>query len=107
MRLPMNPPAEQHPAHPESNLERINQLILALEQELARAPADLPQVQTLRKEIDALKQTLASPEKKEEGIGERLHSIFNGLQDMTQRVEGEVLKDSPYIVELGRIVGLV
>jgi len=103
----MNPPAEQHPASPESILERINRLILALEQELARAPADLPQAQNLRREIDALKQALASPEKKEEGIGERLHSIFNGLQDMTQRVEGEVLKDSPYIVELGRILGLV
>lgn len=89
----------------EVSLDRIRHLISDLEQELERA--DIPQAHDVRKEIDTLKQMLASPEKKEGWIGERLHSIRDGLQDMTARVEGEVLRDSPYIAEIGRILGLV
>jgi len=91
------------------NLDRIRHLIADLEQELARA--DIPQAHEVRKEIDTLKQMLASPDAspdKEEGWAqERLHAVRSRLQDMTARVEGEVLKDSPYIAEIGRILGLV
>jgi hypothetical protein len=93
--------------HPEFSFERISRLISALEQELANAPADLPNVKELREEIDTLKHALAAPEKRENGVGERLHAIRDALQGMSAKVEGEVLKDSPYIAEIGRILGLV
>lgn len=100
-------PASQTAQHPEFSLERISRLVSDLEQELAKAPVDIPNVQELREEIKTLKHALASPEEKDEGIGEKLHEIRNAFQDLTARIEGEVLKDSPYIAEIGRILGMV
>lgn len=93
--------------HQEFSLERISRLVAELEQELSRAPADIPQVQDLKEEIQTLKHALASSEKKDDGISENLHAVREALQNMTARVEGEVLKDSPYIAEIGRILGMV
>lgn len=108
----MTPPTHQQPPsriaqHPEFSLERVSRLVFELEQELAKAPPDIPNVQDLREEIEALKHVLASPEEANERIAERLHTIRQTLEDMTARVEGEILKDSPYIAEIGRILGLV
>lgn len=95
------------PQHPEFSLERVSRLVLALEQELANAPANAPQVQTLREEIATLKQVLAAPGDQEVQVKEKLQSVHSTFQDMTARVESEVLRDSPYIAEIGRILGLV
>ncbi|MGE5650849.1 MAG: hypothetical protein ACM34A_11700 [Bacillota bacterium] len=89
------------------SLERVRSLVAALEQELANAPADAPDVQTLKGEIATLKQMLASPGDQERQVRESLHTVHNTFQDMTARVESEVLRDSPYIAEIGRILGLV
>ncbi|HEY4316010.1 MAG TPA: hypothetical protein VGN04_00255 [Herbaspirillum sp.] len=88
------------------NLERIHALIAELEIELANAPpgADL---QDVRDEIETLKNVLKSPKVKEGWIRESLQSVRNGIEDMTQTVEGTVLKDSPSIAEIGRILGLM
>lgn len=108
----MTSPTQQNPGsrtaeHQEFSLERISRLITELEQELANAPEDIPNVRDLREEIETLKNALASPQRKEGSIRERLHAIRGSLQNMTAEVEGEVLKDSPYIVEIGRILGMV
>jgi hypothetical protein len=100
-------PAAPTAQHPEFSLERISRLVSDLEQELAKAPADLPNIQELREEIDTLKGVLATSDSDDRRIEERLHSLRGGLQDVTARVEGEVLMDSRYIAELGRILGLV
>ncbi|HYD95578.1 MAG TPA: hypothetical protein VEC01_09665 [Noviherbaspirillum sp.] len=89
------------------SMERVSQLVAALEQELASAPADLPKAQALRQEIDALKQLLAAPGDQHGEVREKLHTVRNTLQDMTARVESEVLQDSRYVAEIGRILGLV
>lgn len=91
----------------EFNLDRINRLISDLEQELANAPADTPHLQDLREEIETLKKVLQSPETRHGWIEDGLHSIQTSLRNMTATVEGEVLKDSPYIAEIGRILGMV
>lgn len=105
------PPHQQPPSriarHPEFSLERISHLVSELEQELAKTPPEIPNVHGLREEIEALKHVLASSEEPDERIEERLHTIRHTLEDVTARVEGEVLKDSPYIAEIGRILGLV
>lgn len=100
-------PASQTARHQEFSLERINRLISDLEQELTNAPADNPKVRDLKDEIVTLKEMLASHEEEEGWIKERLHAIHDGLQDMTAKAEWTVLKDSPYIAEIGRILGLV
>ena len=109
MNNPLNPPSpSSSPRHPEFSLERISRLVTELEQELANAPADIPNGQQLREEITTLKQVLASSNQEESPrIEERLHAIRGGLEDMTARVEGEVLRDGYYIAEIGRILGLV
>ncbi len=89
------------------NLEKVRSLVSALEQELANAPPDLPNVQALKQEIETLKQVLTSPDNGHGLVREKLHSVRNTLQDMTARVETEVLQDSRYIAEIGRILGLV
>jgi hypothetical protein len=91
---------------PPFNLERINALIAELEIELANAPAGAD-LQNVRDEIETLKNVLKSPKVKEGWIRESLHSVRSGIQDMTQSVEGTVLKDSPSIAEIGRILGLM
>lgn len=108
----MTTPTHQQPPsriarHPEFSLERVSRLVFELEQELAKAPPEIPNVQDLRQEIEALKHALASSEETDERIAQRLHTVRNALENVTARVEGEVLKDSPYIAEIGRILGLV
>ncbi|HEY4072366.1 MAG TPA: hypothetical protein VGM52_04605 [Herbaspirillum sp.] len=93
-------------AHPPFNLERIHALIAELETELAKAPPGTD-LQNLRDEITTLKNVLNSPKVKEGWVRESLHSVRNGIEEMAQTVEGTVLKDSPSIAEIGRILGLM
>ena len=101
------PPASSAAQGHEFNLERVSSLVAALEQELSNAPADLPNVQALKQEIETLKQVLASADNRDVQVKEKLHSVRNTLQDMTARVETEVLQDSRYVAEIGRILGLM
>jgi hypothetical protein len=89
------------------SLDRVRSLVAAMERELANAPADQPNVQALRQEIETLKQVLAEGGDQHVLVKEKLHTVRGTLQDMTARVESEVLQDSRYIAEIGRILGLV
>ncbi len=95
----------------EFSLERIAKLVSDLEQELSGAPAGSPKVAALRSEIAALKQTLASTDTSRPGpdpeLASRLQGTHRNLDDLVASVEGEVLRDTPYLTELGRILGLV
>ncbi len=91
----------------EFSLERIAKLVSDLEQELSGAPAGSPKVAALRAEIDALKKTLASPDQAKPELASQLHGTHRKLDDVVASVEGEVLRDTPYLAELGRILGLV
>jgi hypothetical protein len=90
---------------PQWNLERINRLITDLEQELAMAP-DHDEVQRLRHEIEILRTALNASAGRDVN-DEDLHSARSSFQRMSAAVENEVLKDSPYIAEIGRILGMV
>lgn len=93
---------------PESNprsaldLVRVNRLIADLEAEVAKAPADAPGMQDLRDEIETLKNVLASPKTKHHWIEDGLHAV----RDAAQAVKGEVMRESVYVAEIGRILGL-
>ncbi len=91
----------------EFSLERIAKLVSDLEQELSGAPAGSPKVAALRAEIDALKKTLASPDQAKPELASQLQGTHRKLDDVVASVEGEVLRDTPYLAELGRILGLV
>ena len=66
-----------------------------------------PKVAALRAELDDLKRTLASPDGHTPELEQRLHGVRGSLDDFIASVEGEVLRDSRYLTELGRILGLV
>lgn len=93
---------------PESNprsaldLVRVNRLIADLEAEVAKAPANAPGMQDLRDEIETLKNVLASPKTKHHWIEDGLHAV----RDAAQAVKGEVMRESVYVAEIGRILGL-
>ena len=108
MTSPEKPDAHPHAAQQQNfNVERINRLVADLEQEVAKASGDTPHLQDLKEEIETLKSMLKSPDSRHGGISEGIHSTRTAFQKFTQTVEGEVLRDSPVIAEMGRILGLV
>ena len=97
MNAPVRPPIE-----PKFDLARVNRLIADLEAEIAKAPADAPGMQDLRDEIETLKNVLGSPKTKHGWIADGLHSV----RDAAQAVKGEVMRESVYVAEIGRVLGL-
>jgi hypothetical protein len=57
--------------------------------------------------VKLLRQTLAQPESTPGELSDQLHGVRSRLSNLLANVEGEALKDTPYLVELGRILGLV
>ena len=91
----------------EFSLERVTQLVSDLEQELQAAPSGSAKLDALREEIVVLKRTLAQPEGAPVELNEHLHGVRSRLSEVLANVEGEAMKDTPYLVEFGRILGLV
>ena len=91
----------------EFSLGRIRKLVADLEQELDAAPADSHKVGELRSELHRLKSMLSTSEADNTGLEQHLHGVRHKLDEVVASVEGEVLKDTPYLTELGRILGLI
>ena len=96
-----------HGSSPAFSLDRVSKLVSDLEQELALAPSDSPKFAALKAEIDSLKQTLAKPDQIADGLHHQLKGTHSKLEDWIATVEGEALKDTPYLTELARILGLI
>jgi DNA-binding transcriptional MerR regulator len=92
--------------HADFSLERISRLVSDLEQELAKAPPGSPRLDALREEIEELKHTLSNNGQTDKTI-EQLHGMRKSLSEFAASVEGEVMKDTPYLTELGRILGFI
>ena len=100
--------SEQRPSSADTaSLELISALVSDLEQELSTAPSDSPRVMALREELVLLRRTLSASDGEAELLRRRLHGTHGKLDDLLASVEGEVLRDTPYLAELGRILGLV
>ena len=91
----------------EFSLQRITQLVSDLEQELLAAPPGSAKLDALREEIEVLKRTLEQPEGSSGELSDHLQGVRSRLSEVLANVEGEALKDTPYLVEMGRILGLV
>lgn len=101
-----SPAITQSGEHADFSLERISRLVSDLEQELAKAPPGSPRLHDLRNELDALKQTLSGTDHPDKTI-KQLHDMRASLSEFAASVEGEILKDTPYLTELGRILGFM
>lgn len=89
------------------SLDRIQNLLSDLEQELVSIPDTSARVQALKAEIDALKQTLSRNASDTPQIAQQLQGTHSALDDLVASIEGEILRDTPYVAELGRILGLM
>ena len=88
------------------DLEEVSRLVHALERDLAKVRTGSRDVQTLRDEVETLKNVLNSPIR-------RHHWVREGLQDMRQAIENGLdtvvadgFKAGQYIAEIGRILGM-
>jgi predicted dinucleotide-utilizing enzyme len=89
------------------SLERINRLVFDLEQELAKAPAQA-NVERMRAELQVLREALNAHAAADAAArDEHMQTARSSFGRMTAAVENEVLRESTYIAELGRILGMV
>ncbi len=93
-------------AHPDLDLARIRRLIDELDAEVANAPADADGVQDLKDEIATLRAVLDAPKQKSGWIADGLHTIGVQLEQTAKSVRGEVMRESVFVAEIGRILGL-
>ena len=100
-----NIPAQ--PAGPSGmDVARINGLIAHLENKLEKVPADAPGAQDLRDEIAALKSALATPDFEPHRITAGLLGIRGMLEKAKDTVVGEAMRDSTFLVDIGRLLGM-
>jgi hypothetical protein len=98
---------DTQPPRPALSLERVSSLVSDLEQELSRVSIDSSKLNDLKVEIDNLKSALAKTDSHPEGMHQQLKSTHNRLDDFVASIEGEALRDTPYLAEMARILGLV
>lgn len=91
----------------DANHVRLTHILAELEAALQNIPADTPHAASLKRDFAALKQHLQSPEVEAGVLRDHIGKTRNSAQELMDTVEGEILKDSPYVAELGRILGMI
>jgi len=99
--------SEQNLHQNDANHSRLKQILAELETALQHIPADTPNVETLRRDFASLKQHLELPSAETGLLRAQISKTQSSAQDLMDTVEGEILKDSPYLAELGRILGMI
>lgn len=87
---------------PTLDTARVLHLIGELEREVAAAAPEAPGVQDLKDEIATLRNVIRSPKTRHHWVAEGLHAV----REAAHAVRGEVTRDSVYLAEIGRILGL-
>lgn len=95
--------SEQQAATPRFDHQRLLGMVGEFELELQKLPADSAEARQLREDIASLKRHLSAPEPH----AGRVQESWQSLRRAADSVENAVLKDSPYITEMGRIIGLL
>src|SRR5256885_4737509 len=88
------------------DLEKVAQLIDALERDLAKVQSGSRDVQLLRDEVETLKNVLNSPIRRPHWVREGLHGMRQAIENGLDAVVADGLKAGQYIAEIGRILGM-
>jgi len=88
------------------DLEKVAQLIDALERDLAKVKSGSRDVQLLRDEVETLKNVLNSPIRRHHWVREGLHGMREAIENGLETVVADGLKAGPDIAEIGRIPGM-
>ena len=91
----------------DANHARLKQILAELESEVQQIPVDALYADSLKRDVAALRQHLELPEANTGVLREQIGRTRRSAQELMDTVEGEILKDSPYIAELGRILGMI
>lgn len=95
MSEPAQPPRFDH--------QRLLDMVGQFETELEKLPAGSAEAEQLREDIARLRQHLSHAQPHEESVRDSWHA----LRRAADSIENQVLRDSPYITEMGRIIGLL
>ncbi|WDZ94269.1 hypothetical protein Herbaro_12245 [Herbaspirillum sp. WKF16] len=88
---------------PRFDHQRLLEMVGEFEQELQKLPAGSGEASQLREDIARLRQHLSAPQPHAGAV----QDSWQSLRRAADSVENAVLKDSPYIAEMGRIIGLL
>src|SRR4030081_59750 len=88
------------------DLEKVAQLVDALERDLAKVRSGSQDMQLLRDEVETLKNVLNSPVRRHHWVRDGLHGIRERFENVVDSAYAEGLKASRYIAEIGRILGM-
>jgi phage gp16-like protein len=90
----------------EIDLKEAARLVAELERDLQKLRAGSADLQTVRAEVEALRSVLHSTGGEDRGLRAALHAVRQALERALETVEGEAIRDWPYIAEIGRMLGM-
>jgi len=88
------------------NLDDVARLVEQLERDLDQVRAGGASVETLRSEVEQLRQALSSAEPSHGELHQGLHGVRERLASLSDELFGDALKGSDYIARIGRLLGL-
>ncbi len=104
--LPMASDEGSEEASKKIDMEKVAQLIDALERDLAKVRSGSRDVQLLRDEVETLKNVLNSPIRRHHWVREGLHGMRKAFEGGLETAVADGLKAGQYIAEIGRILGM-
>ena len=91
---------------PEIDLNEVEKLLDALEEDLKKVQVGTRDVQVLRDEVETLKNVLNSPVRRPHWVRDGLHAIRENFENVVDSALAEGLRASRYIAEIGRMLGM-
>jgi len=96
----------EKPESAEVDLQKVAELVDALERDLAKVRGGSRDVQLLRDEVETLKNVLNSPIRRHHWVREGLHGMRTAIEAGVETAVADGLKAGRYIAEIGRILGM-
>ena len=87
---------------PKVDLQQVEQLVAALEADLAKVRSGSEDVQALRDEVDSLKRLLDSDAAAHAPVHQRLRSIHALMDTLVD----DAIQGARYVAEIGRMLGM-
>ena len=84
------------------DLQQVEQLVEALEADLAKVRSGSQDVQALRDEVDTLKRLLDSSGPHHEPVSDGLRRIHTLMDEIVE----DAIQGARYVAEIGRILGM-
>ncbi|MGA8053221.1 MAG: hypothetical protein WCA12_05070 [Burkholderiales bacterium] len=92
--------------HQRVDLEEIGKLVEAIERDLAKAREGSGDVDTLRAEVEALRDALAAEMPHHGDVRDRLHGLRASLEGAADELYDDAVKVSQYVTSIGKMLGL-